>query len=188
MIFGSQILGAVLAAVLAANVGGITSNVSVPAGVQMAIFRNVWKMDRNFDRNRVTTLVVLYQKNYRASVIARDEIFAVAQVMDLHLQVRVLEVGTAELLTRAMSETDADMVYVTPLRAVDISEIARISRRRRIRTITGVAEYVEAGIGVGIGIRKSRPLILINLEGVRAEGCDFEAQLLHLARIVRPRP
>jgi hypothetical protein len=186
MILGSQLMGTLLAAVLAATSGGITSPASVPAGVQMAIFQNIWKMDRNFDRNRVTTLAVLYQKENRASVVARNEIYAVVQVMDPLIRLKTIEVGTPELLRQAMAETDADVVYVTPLRAVDVSEIARISRRRRIRTITGVAEYVEAGIGVGIGIRKSRPLIFINLQGARAEGSDFEAQLLHLARIVGP--
>lgn len=78
------------------------------------------------------------------------------------------------------------VVYVTPLRSVDVAEIARISRSRGLRTVTGVPEYVEEGIAVGIGERKARPLIIINLRGARAEGSDFSSQLLNLARIVGP--
>jgi hypothetical protein len=182
----AQLASVLLAAILAANVGGITSTVSVPAATQMAIFQNVWKLDRNFNHNGITTLVVLYQKDHRASVTVKDEIYAAIQASNTNVRVETAEVGTPELLRQAMAETGADVVYVAPLRAVDVAEIAQISRRRRIRTITGIAQYVDSGIGVGIGIRQNRPLIIVNLQGVRAEGCDFEAQLLRLARIVGP--
>ena len=57
---------------------------------------------------------------------------------------------------------------------------------RRFRTITGVPEYVDQGLAVGIGIRRDRPLIIVNLEQARAEGAAFSSQLLALARIVGP--
>ena len=47
-------------------------------------------------------------------------------------------------------------------------------------------EYVEAGVSVGIGIRRDRPLIIVNLAQARAEGTAFSSQLLALARIVGP--
>jgi hypothetical protein len=181
-----QFASVLLAAIMAVNAGGITSVVSVPAATQMAIFQNVWKLDRNFNHNGITTLVVLYQKDHRASLAVKDEIYAAVQAANTNVRFEAVEVGTPELLRQAMADTGADVVYVAPLRAVDVAEIARISRRRRIRTITGVPEYVDAGIAVGIGIRQNRPLIIVNLQGARAEGCDFEAQLLRLARIVGP--
>ena len=67
-----------------------------------------------------------------------------------------------------------------------MSEIGRIGRFRRFRTITGVPEYVDQGLAVGIGIRRDRPLIIVNLEQARAEGAAFSSQLLALARIVGP--
>jgi hypothetical protein len=51
-------------------------------------------------------------------------------------------------------------------------------------TLTGVAEYVRAGIAVGIGVRDDRPEILVNLAAARAAGADFSAQLLLLARVI----
>jgi hypothetical protein len=182
----SQLASVLLAAIMAANAGGITSAVAVPAATQMAIFQNIWKLDRNFNHEGITTVVVLYQKDHRASVTVKDEVYAAIQASDTNVRCEIAEVGTPELLRKAMAETGADVVYVAPLRAVDVAEIARMSRRRRIRTITGVAQYVDLGIGVGIGIRQNRPLIIVNLEGARAEGCAFEAQLLRLARIVGP--
>ena len=52
--------------------------------------------------------------------------------------------------------------------------------------MTGVPEYVDQGVAVGVGIRKDRPLIIVNLEQARAEGSVFSSQLLALARIVGP--
>ena len=156
----------------------------VPADVQLAVFQNIWKLDRNF--RQPVKMAVLYQENYRASVDMKNEIVAEVVRSNAPIECAVLEVGTTELLTQALNATDANVIYVGPLRAVEIELIARISRQRHIRTITGVPEYVDAGIGVGIGVRKSRPLIIINLAGARAEGSDFTAQLLGLARIVGP--
>ena len=44
--------------------------------------------------------------------------------------------------------------------------------------------YVEAGLSVGLDIERDRPQIVVNLEASRAEGADFGAQLLKLARVL----
>ncbi|HEV7763755.1 MAG TPA: YfiR family protein [Thermoanaerobaculia bacterium] len=156
----------------------------VPAGVQLAVFQNVWRLDRNF--HPPVKMAILYQEHHHASVTAKNDVLAAIASAKLPIQCVVLEAGTPDLLTKVMTETDANVIYVTPLRAVDIGSIAAISRRRDIRTITGIPEYVDAGISVGIGMRKNRPLIIVNLAAARAEGADYTAQLLGLARIVGP--
>jgi hypothetical protein len=156
----------------------------VPVNVQLAIFQNVWKLDRNF--RQPVKMAILYQENYRSSIDVKNEVVSEIGTSEARIECAALEVGTPELLTQALNTTDANVIYVAPLRAVDVAAIARISRQRHIRTITGVPEYVESGIGVGIGLRKNRPLIIINLAGARAEGADFTAQLLGLSRIVGP--
>lgn len=156
----------------------------VPTDVQLAVFQNVWKLDRNF--RPPVKMAILYQENYRASVDVKNEIAAEIARKTAPIELIAIEVGSTELLTKALNTTDANVIYVAPLRAVEIELIAQVSRQRHIRTITGVPEYVDSGIGVGIGVRKSRPLIIINLAGARAEGSDFTAQLLGLARIVGP--
>ncbi len=78
------------------------------------------------------------------------------------------------------------VLYVAPLRAVAIREIVTISRRRRVTTLTGVPDYVESGIALGLSLREERPLILVHVSAARAEGADFDSQLLKLARIVSP--
>jgi hypothetical protein len=74
---------------------------------------------------------------------------------------------------------------VTPLRAADLRLLMAAARTSRITTVTGVPEYVETGLAIGIGVKGERPEIVINLTASRAEGADLDAQLLKLARIVK---
>jgi hypothetical protein len=164
----------------------VSVSMPVPADVQAALFKNIWKLDRNFDCTKGVRLAIVYQEKYSDSVAAKDEFLASISRLGPHTIVVLIEAGTQRLLGDALRGGALDMIYVTPLRAVDVSEIGRISRFYRIRTITGVPEYVEAGLAVGIGIRKDRPLIIINLAQARAEGAAFSSQLLSLARIVGP--
>jgi hypothetical protein len=173
-----------LAGTLAAAAG--EPEMTVPVNVQLALFANVLKLDRNFDFSQGATIAIVFQQDYRASVLARDDVIAVVQHLKLSIRCVVVEVGTQELLRQAITDVSADAVYVTPLRAVDVAEIARIARSRDLRTFTGVPSYVDTGLAVGIALRNKRPVILINLTAARAEGSDFSSQLLSLARIVGP--
>jgi hypothetical protein len=47
---------------------------------------------------------------------------------------------------------------------------------------------VDEGIAIGLDLKAERPEIVVNLEGARAEGADFTAQLLKLARLVQGGP
>ncbi len=173
-----------LAAFFIATTG--SASAVVPVELQLALFTNIWRLDRNFDSSGVVTLVIVYQSGYRDSLLVKDDVVATVERLKLPIRCIPLEVGSEELLQTQLSRVRNVVVYVTPLRSVDVGEIARISRSRGLRTVTGVPEYVDEGIAVGIGERKARPLIIINLRGARAEGSDFSSQLLNLARIVGP--
>jgi len=164
----------------------VSVSMPVPADVQVELFRNIWKLDRNFDSSKGIKLAIIYQQSYYDSVTAKDDFLAAMGRQGLRITVVLIEAGTQQLLSNGLHGIEVDVVYVTPLRAIDVSEIGRISRYQRFRTITGVPEYVDQGTAVGIGLRKDRPLIIVNLEQARAEGSVFSSQLLSLARIVGP--
>ncbi|HVR40694.1 MAG TPA: YfiR family protein [Thermoanaerobaculia bacterium] len=158
------------------------ADVAVPASVQMGIFANIWRLDRNFKPAAEVTLGIVYQEEFRSSVATRDEV--VAAILALHLPIRFVMINIREAAALAPHLTNIDVIYITPMRAIDVAAIAKLARTAHVRTITGVPEYVDAGLAVGIGVRKDRPLIIINLNASRAEGAAFSAQLLKLARIV----
>ena len=166
--------------------GNASASMVVPVDVQMELFANIAKLDRNVDPAKGVTLAIVYQRGYPESVSTKDRVIAAVRKQNPRMVCVLLEADNAELLRRRLADTEANVLYLAPLRAVEVSEIAKISRDRGIRTTTGVPEYVEAGIAVGIGLRNQRPLIIINLEAARAEGAAFSSQLLSLARIVGP--
>ena len=84
----------------------------------------------------------------------------------------------------AVLASGADVLYITPMRAVDLGSITKQTRAAARVTLTGVPEYVDAGIAVGVDLQGERPRILINLAAARAEGADFDSRLLKLAKIV----
>ncbi len=55
----------------------------------------------------------------------------------------------------------------------------------KILTLTGVPEYVEKGLSIGVWIKGERPALLINLAASKAEGADLDSQFFNLVTIVR---
>ena len=160
--------------------------VAVPIDVQVGLIVNIWKLDRNFDSAKVVTLAVVYQESYSGSVNVKDDLLVTIERQKVRVVAVPYEIGRSNGLRETLMLIQADAIYVAPLRGIDIAAIAEICRERHLRSITGIAEYVEAGIAVGFGIRKNRPLIIVNLRQARAEGAAFSSQLLELARIVGP--
>ena len=77
-----------------------------------------------------------------------------------------------------------DVVYVTPLRGVELHPLVRTARAAGMTTFTGVPLYVEQGVALSIGIVRERPQIIVNLAATRAEGSDFTSQLLRLCKVI----
>ena len=159
--------------------------VPVPVDIELALFVNIWKLDRTFDAAHIT-LAIVYQENYPDSVNVKDDLIEAVAKLKLPIICIPINAPTALDLHDRLSVTPANVVYIAPLRAVDVGTVAEVTRRRGLRSITGMPEYVDAGVAVGIGVRKNRPLIIVNLGGARAEGSSFSSQLLELARIVGP--
>jgi hypothetical protein len=178
---------AVIAGLLACFPATIAwASMLVPVDVQTELFVNIGKHDRNFDPSRPMILGIVYQDELPESVAVKNEVIASVKMRNLQITCVPLEARSMQLVRKRLMETEANVVYIAPLRAIDIGEIARIARERGIRTATGVPEYVDQGIAVGIGLRNKRPLIIVNLAATRAEGSAFSSQLLSLARIVGP--
>ena len=70
------------------------------------------------------------------------------------------------------------------MRGINILDVVRVSRARRIKTITVVTGYVEAGVAIGLRVRNDKPMIVVNLSAAKAEGSDLTAQLLRASTII----
>jgi hypothetical protein len=163
--------------------------VPVPVRVQVPLLFRILSFDRNLARRRAGDLVVavLYQSRNRSSLAIAEEVTLLLGSLSSTEAVGI-DLDKVTDLRAALAQSGGQVLYVSPLRGVEISGIVRVSRGAGVTTVTGVPRYVEEGISIGLDLKAERPEIVVNLEGARAEGADFTAQLLKLARLVKGGP
>jgi hypothetical protein len=167
----------------------------VPVDVQVPVLLKVLAFDRSIADARGENLVVgvLYQSGFRLSSTVKDRVMdALSRAgsggpANRPLNVIAIDADRKENLEEALTRLRVKVLYVTPLRAFDLKNLVAATRRSRTLTMTGVPDYVEAGLSVGLDLRQDRPRILVNLQAARAEGADLAAPLLGLATVVETR-
>lgn len=165
---------------------------ALPAMTQWSLFDRILAFDRTFAERAEDQLVVgiMYQRRNRVSSTAREEILAASReipgrVLDPE-QVRFvsLEPSSTTSLRRRMKDEGVDVLYLTPMRAQNAAQIAAVASELSVVTLSGVREYIDDGVGIGLGSRGGRPEILVNLEVCRSVGMDLNSELLRLATVV----
>ena len=166
-----------------------------PAKLQYALFMKILTLDRELAPRVGEELVigVVYQPQVRESWLAKDDFMDVTATSSIRsvrgIPVRCVSIAIADLnlseLGKQIEQHHVDALYIGPLRTIDIGKLASVARQHHVSTLSGIPGYVESGLAVGVGLKGQKPEILINLEAARAEGADFNAQLLRLARVVK---
>ena len=161
----------------------------MPVAVQLPLFLKVVSFDRQL-RSRASGSIVIafaYQGGFRASVDAKDQAWRAAVGVREIDGMPVTLVGIdldKEDLNAALTRSKATILYVSPMRGVDVKELMAVTRASRVTTLTGVVRYVEQGFAVGVRLRGDRPRIVVNLVAARLEGAEFAAELLRLAEVL----
>ena len=162
----------------------------VPVNVQVTLFVKILTFDRNLKAEPDGEIVigVVFQKRHRRSLNTKDEfmraISSIKEVNDLRFRCVPIDIGDRVDLADTISAGGIDVLYIAPLRAVEMETITSVSRAQRVTTLTGVPGYVEWGLAVGIGMKGERPRIIINRPAAKAEGANFRSQLLKLASVI----
>ena len=98
------------------------------------------------------------------------------------LRVEFIDLDEQSLIVE-LRKRQVDVLYVAPLRALDITIVADAARATRVTTCTGTPDYLTAGLAVSVRYQGERPKLLINVEAARLEGAEFSAELLKLAQV-----
>lgn len=187
------ILTRALAVGLLLAAGGSTAaraqEMEVPVAVQLPLFLKVMSFDRQLRSRTAGTLVIaiVYQRGYRASAAAKDEAWRAAvrvgEVAGMPVHLVAIDLDRDEL-AEALTRSQATLVYLAPVRGIDMKEFASVTRAAQVTTLTGVVRYVELGLAVGVRLRGDRPRIVVNLAASRSEGAELTAELLRLAEVL----
>jgi hypothetical protein len=164
-----------------------------PAEIQIPLLYKILTFDRKLEDRAPgdeIVIAVVFQTGYRGSVVARDQaVEALKQMTDSTISGHpvhwvAVALSDVESLKLALIRHRVNVLYVTPLRGVELEPIKMAARSAGITTFTGVPRYVERGLALGVGIARERPQIIVNLGAARAEGSDFTAQLLRVSRVI----
>ncbi len=180
-----------IAAPTASAVGGREESPIEPE-LQAQLLLKVLSFDRALAARSGSELTVgvVIQRRYRPSLEAGEDMLAAfasvasRDFVALRLRAIAVELGPKTDLEAELARLEVDVLYVTPVRALTAATIAAATRALRICSMTAVPQLVLDGLAVGLGVRNDRPEIIVNLEAASAEGIDFSAQLLRMARIV----
>jgi len=163
----------------------------VPVSIQIPLLTKILAFDRTFSERvgEDFVIAIVYQSGFRASVLARNQVAEAADKIafggagQIPVRYVFVDVDQSRSWRWRLANSAADVIYVAPLRAFDLSLITTASRSLDMITYTGVPGYVASGVAVGLDLFANRPKIVVNLAASYEEGCDFTSELLKLARI-----
>lgn len=164
----------------------------VPVALQLPLLLKVLSFDRQLSARAGGTLViaVAYQSGFRASAQVKDEMLHAAAAIGPRTQIGGLTVHVVAIdldqddLVEGLERSKATVVYLAPVRGIDVKALSAMTRIAHVTTVTGVPRYVEQGLSVGVRLRGDRPQILVNLAASRFEGAEFGAELLKLVQVL----
>jgi len=160
----------------------------VPVEVQVPLLLKILTFDRRLtDATEPLVVGIVFQHRNRASAAIGEEVRGLLAAAARPIRVVVIDLDETPDFRGTLLRESVRVVYVAPLQAVSVSTIAEATRGERVVSVTGVPRYVDQGLAVGIDLNGTRPRIVINLAASRAEGSDFSAQLLKLARLAGPK-
>jgi hypothetical protein len=84
-----------------------------------------------------------------------------------------------------LGRTRVAAIWLAPGLADAVSTITASTMRRRLLSFSSTVDYVPAGVAIGLGSERGKPVISVNLPASRREGADLDAALLKAAKIVK---
>jgi hypothetical protein len=187
-----QMLGLMIVLVVGYAAMAEAQDVVAPVDVQYFLLLKIMTYDRKLQERVGDEMVIgiLYQRKFRRSLDFKDELAKVIdqsgikEIEGIPLRYVPVDVGADPDLDSSVTRHKLDLLYVAPLRGFDIQTITALSRARKITTFAAVPQDVESGLSVGIGAKDDKPRVIINLPAAKAEGCDFDSELLKLAEVI----
>jgi hypothetical protein len=184
---------AIILIVSISAIAAFCQDMQVPIEQQVPLLAKILSFDRNLAKRAENEIVfaIVYQKKFRKSYDAKINFeetvgrLSLTKVDSLPIRFISIDISDDTNLSTALEKNGVNVLYMAPIKAIKIDEITAMSRRLQISSLTGVADYVDKGVAVGIGAKGDRPEIIINLAAAKAEGINFNSQLLKLAKIIQ---
>lgn len=169
-----------------------SQQLTTPVNIHLPIMLKSLEYDRNLANKKSDTIRIgiIYQEQFRVSLNTKKQIdryIAEMKVTKLaHFSIVFVPINLSNLsvINDFLSKQNLDFAYITPLRAINLENLAQIFKNNKILALTGVVEYVNHKIPFSVDVIGDNPKIVINLSCSRLSGADFKTNLLKLAKVI----
>lgn len=167
----------------------VAQTMTVDPEKQVYILLKVLTYDRQFEAKAGPELKIgiVVVESDPASVKMADEIGTMLKkygdkpVKKIPFSYSMVKYTTATEVEAKVKADGINLLYVAPGNTKNLRDLTRISQQLKVTTTTGVPEYVEKGLAIGVGIEQGKTRIHINLASCKSEGSEFDASLLQIA-------
>ncbi len=194
-VFMTNRIAAIIAALSLSIVIGVATSMAaepeVPTKLQVPILLKLLSYDRDLKRHDKVTLKigVLFKAGSKESEDYKDDIMKFIdeskKLHGLNLRREAIPFTNTDDLVKKIEDMRIAVLVITPNMNESVEKIIGIGRWKNVTTLAIDPKYVERGAVAGIELAGKRPQIVINLESSKDHGCNFPAQLLKVARIIR---
>lgn len=185
---------AILLALLVA--GGLTTGAraAIPADHQAQLLLRVLAYDHLLvERARgEVTVAVLARANHAESETWGGALFAALSILDHQMSVAGLPIRVVAISAPDVAIAEAALerhrvaaVYICPGWSDQTAALAQATRRLSALSFVGSDPKARDGPSIGLVQRGNRPVIVVNLPAVVAEGARLDAGLLTVAEVRR---
>lgn len=170
-----------------------SQEVVVPVSIHLPLLFKAIGLEKNTykSNSEMYTVAVIYDgmngnsNDIKSAVLSFSEEKDSLAVGNKNVHFIPVDVHTAKNIDGILQSVKPQAVYIAPLASISVQQITQSSQKEKILSMTGVPEYVDDGVSLGIGIKGDSPEIIINLSSCKEEGIEFSSKVLGLARIIQ---
>lgn len=164
----------------------------VQVGVQLKIIPKILSLNKNFsfdNKNENINAALLYSSNQRNSKQILDAFLKKSNDVGITIRKKQIKIYSYNLaaqtdLREFLQINKIKVLYITPIRGVNINNISRICKDEKVLTVTAVEQFKENDIAVILGMEDNRLKIMINQNSAKSEGADFSSRLLKIVELI----
>lgn len=160
------------------------SAMDVPANIQVPLLYKVLNFQKNIQTIKGDTIkiAIVFNDADDESVKVKDDLMtAFAATSSKKIKSRKCKV------TPVGADADLSMfhvVYFTLGNDTELEAMLELCRPNNILTVTGLADYVNKGVILGLCSENNKPKLFINKKAAQLSKVSFSATLLSLARLI----
>jgi hypothetical protein len=171
---------------------GAANTSSLPTKLEVGLLLKAIAYDNNFSSrySGVISIVVVsrdgdeWSREAAARVInaiRKEEGFT---IRDRSVSVTDLPMLNAGQLGGLLSKREIKVIYLCPHLEDLLSDILALADKHDAVTATGVRSYVVGGAAVAAVLHHGRPRMIVNIQGAKKQGVEFQSTFLKLAEVV----